>query len=439
MQSNVENPNILERNLDISISQEKVQAEVNERLKRLATKIKIQGFRPGKVPLKIVSQQYGAKLHEEVLGEMLQKHFKEAVQQQNLRIVGSSTYFETKSAGENGADYEFSVKFEVYPDITVGDLTASSVNRPVVNIGDKEVEKTLQVLRKQRAQFISVDRPAALGDRVNIDYEGLIDGNSFRGGTAQDFTLVLGDGYILEDFENAIAGMSIGQEKSFQMAFPADYHDKDIAGKTATFNIKLNNVEEPVLAEIDGEFAKSLGIQDGDTQKMHEEIRLSLEREAFQRTRAKLKEQIMQCLLENTTCQVPKTLVEQEAQHLMQDAKNNLAAQGARTEDISLPLDSFRERAERRVKLGLILGELVKLHNLNVKPDQVRKYVEYYAQSYENPEQVMKWHYASPERLQEIEALVVEDNVVSWALDQVNVVDQEIAFEDLMGYSHTAA
>lgn len=439
MQSNVENPNILERNLDISISQEKVQAEVNERLKRLATKIKIQGFRPGKVPLKIVSQQYGAKLHEEVLGEMLQKHFKEAVQQQNLRIVGSSTYFETKSAGENGADYEFSVKFEVYPDITVGDLTASSVNRPVVNIGDKEVEKTLQVLRKQRAQFISVDRPAALGDRVNIDYEGLIDGNSFRGGTAQDFTLVLGDGYILEDFENAIAGMSIGQEKSFQMAFPADYHDKDIAGKTATFNIKLNNVEEPVLAEIDGEFAKSLGIQDGDTQKMHEEIRLSLEREAFQRTRAKLKEQIMQCLLENTTCQVPKTLVEQEAQHLMQDAKNNLAAQGARTEDISLPLDSFRERAERRVKLGLILGELVKLHNLNVKPDQVRKYVEYYAQSYENPEQVIKWHYASPERLQEIEALVVEDNVVSWALDQVNVVDQEIAFEDLMGYSHTAA
>lgn len=439
MQSNVENPNILERNLDISISQEKVQAEVNERLKRLATKIKIQGFRPGKVPLKIVSQQYGAKLHEEVLGEMLQKHFKDAVQQQNLRIVGSSTYFETKSAGENGADYEFSVKFEVYPDIAVGDLTALSVNRPVVNIGDKEVEKTLQVLRKQRAQFISVDRPAALGDRVNIDYEGLIDGNSFRGGTAQDFTLVLGDGYILEDFENAIVGMSIGQEKSFQMAFPADYHDKDIAGKTATFNVKLNHVEEPVLAEIDGEFAKSLGIQDGDTQKMHEEIRLSLEREAFQRTRAKLKEQIMQCLLENTTCQAPKTLVEQEAQHLMQDAKNNLAAQGARTEDISLPLDSFRERAERRVKLGLILGELVKLHNLNVKPDQVRKYVEYYAQSYENPEQVIKWHYASPERLQEIEALVLEDNVVSWALDQVNVVDQEIAFEDLMGYSHTAA
>lgn len=438
MQSNVENPNILERNLDISISQEKIQAEVDERLKRLAGKVKIQGFRPGKVPLKIVAQQFGAKLHQEVMGEMLQKHFQEAVQQQNLRIVGTP-YFKAKQSEENSTHYEFSVTFEVYPDITLGDMSVLSVNRPVVKVGDKEVEKTLHILQKQRAQYKLVDRPAALGDRVNIDYEGLIDGNEFLGGKAKDFTLILGDGYLLKDFEEAIVGMSAGQEKSFQMSFPANYHNKEIAGKSAMFNVKLNKVEEPVLADIDNEFAKSLGIQDGDMKRMYDEIRLSLEREIFQRTRAKLKEQIMQCLLDTTACNAPRTLVEQEVKHLIQDAKNNLAAQGVRSEEIPLLPESFLERAERRVKLGLILAELVKIHNLNVKPEQTRKYVEYHAQSYENPEQVIKWHYSSPERLREIESLVLEDNVVSWALDQVRVIDQETAFEDLMGYSHASA
>ncbi len=437
MQSNVENPNILERNLDISISQEKIQKEVDDRLKRLAGKVKVQGFRPGKVPLKMVAQQYGAKLHQDVLGEMVQKHFQETIQQQSLRIVGTP-HFKAKQSEENSEQYEFSVTFEVYPDIAFEDLSALSINRPVVKVGDKEVEKTLQVLQKQRAQFEVVDRPAELGDRVNIDYAGLIDGSEFRGGTAQDFSLILGDGYILKDFENAIIGMRAGQETSFEMSFPADYHDKEIAGKSATFNIKLNKVEKPLLAEIDNEFAKSLGIQDGDMRKMHDEIRLSLEREVFQRTRAKLKEQIMQCLLDTASCHAPRTLVDQEVKHLIQDAKNNLATQGVRSEEISLTPESFIERAERRVKLGLILAELVKIHGLNVKPEQVRKYVEYYAQSYENPEQVVKWHYSSPERLREIESLVLEDNVVSWALEQVKVIDQEMAFEDLMGYSRAS-
>lgn len=438
MQSNVENPNILERNLDISISQEKIQAEVDERLKRLAGKVKVQGFRPGKVPLKIMAQQFGAKLHQEVLGEMLQKHFQETVQQQNLRIVGAPS-FEVKPSEENSTHYEFSVTFEVYPDIALKDLGVLSINRPVVKIGDKEVEKTLHVLQKQRAQYELVDRPAARGDRVNMDYVGLVDGNEFRGGTAKDFSLVLGDGYILQDFEDAVIGMSAGEEKSFQMSFPADYQDKEVAGKSAIFNVKLNKVEEPVLVAIDSEFAKTLGILDGDIKKMHDEIRLSLEREVFQRTRAKLKEQIMQCLLDAATCHAPRTLVEQEVKHLIQDAKNDLAAQGIRSEEISLTPESFLERAERRVKLGLILAELVKIHNLNVKPEQTRKYVEYYAQSYENPEQVIKWHYSSPERLRAIESLVLEENVVSWALEQVKVIDQEMAFEDLMGYSHATA
>lgn len=438
MQSNVENPNPLERNLDISISQEKIQVELDDRLKRLAGKVKIQGFRPGKVPLKIVAQQFGAKLRQEVLEEILQKHFQEAVQQQNLRIVGAP-YFTAKQSEENNTHYEFSATFEVYPDITLGDLGALSVSKPVVKIGDQEVEKTLHILQKQRAKYELSDRPAALGDRVNIDYVGLIDGNEFHGGTAKDFTLILGNGNILKDFEDAIIGMSAGDEKSFQMIFPTDYHNKEIAGKSAAFDVKLNKVEVPVLPDIDNEFAKSLGIEDGDIKKMHEEIRLSLEREAFQRTRAKLKEQIMQCLLDTTVCDAPRVLVEQEVKYLIQDAKNNLATKGIASKDIPLSPEIFWERAERRVKLGLILAEIVKIHNLNVKPEQIKNYVEYYAQSYENPEQVIKWHYSSPERLKEIESLVLEDNIVSWALEQVKVIDQEMAFEDLMEYPQASA
>ncbi len=438
MQSNVENPNPLERNIDISISQEKIQVELDDRLKRLAGKVKIQGFRPGKVPLKIVAQQFGAQLRQEVLGEMLQKHFQEAIQQQKLRIVGAP-HFKAKQSEENNAHYEFNATFEVYPDITLGDLSALNVSKPVVKIGDQEVEKTLHILQKQRAKYELTDRPAALGDRVNIDYIGRIDGVEFRGGTAKDFTLILGDGNILKDFEDAIIGMSAGDEKSFQMIFPTDYHDKEIAGKSVTFDIKLNKVEAPVLADIDNEFAKSMGIEDGDVKKMYEEIRLSLEREVFQRTRAKLKEQIMQCLLDTTVCNVPRVLVEQEVNYLIQDAKNSLATKGIAGKDIPLSPEIFWERAERRVKLGLILAEIVKSHNLNVKPEQTKKYVEYYAQSYENPEQVIKWHYSSPERLKEIESLVLEDNVVSWALEQVKVIDQEMIFEDLMGYSQVSA
>ncbi|SDW20645.1 trigger factor [Nitrosomonas communis] len=438
MQSNVENPNPLERNIDISISQEKIQVELDARLKRLAGKVKIQGFRPGKVPLKIVAQQFGAQLRQEVLGEMLQKHFQEAIQQQSLRIVGAP-HFKAKQSEENNVHYEFSATFEVYPDIRLGDLNALNVSKPLVKIGDQEVEKTLHVLQKQRAEYELTDRPAARGDRVNIDYKGLIDGVEFDGGTAKDFTLILGDGNILKDFEDAIIGMSAGDDKSFQMNFPADYHDKEIAGKFVTFDIRLNKVEAPILTDIDNEFAKSLGIEDGDIQKMYEEIRLSLEREVVQRTRAKLKEQIMQGLLDTTVCNVPRVLVEQEVNYLIQDTKNNLATKGIAGKDIPLSPEIFLERAERRVKLGLILAEIVKLHNLNVTPEQTKKCVEYYAQSYENPEQVIKWHYSSPERLREIESLVLEDNVVSWALEQVKVIDQEMTFEDLMGYSQASA
>ncbi len=435
MQTQVETSNPLERNVELSISREKVQAEVDDRLKRLVPKIKIQGFRPGKVPLKIIAQQYGPQVRQEVLGEMLQKQFSEAIKKENFHIAGTPN-FEAKNPGESGTDYEFSATFEVYPDFELVDFSSITVNRPVLQIGETEIQKTLDILRKQRVSYESVNRPAQSGDRVNIDYRGQLDGVDFAGGQANDYSVILGDGHLLKDFEAAVLNMAVEQEKTFNMTFPADYPGQDVAGKEVTFTVKLNKVEAPKLPDVDSEFAKSLGIQDGNVEKMRDEIKANLEREIMQRIRTKLKEQIMQSLLDRILIHAPRILIQQEADRLVEEMRDAQAAHGLR-KDMDMPKDIFLEKAERRVKLGLILAKLIEVHGLKAKPEQIRQYVEEYAQSYEHPEQVVKWHYASPERLRGIEPLVLEDNVVSWVLEKANIIDQNVTFEELMGHPYT--
>lgn len=434
MQSNTESPNVLERKISISIPQEDVRVEVDSRLKKLSGKVKLPGFRPGKVPLKMVVQQYGLQLHQEVLSELVQKHFRDSLQKQDMRIVGSPS-ISSKSVDESGVNYEFDAIFEVYPEITIGDFGGLKVSRPSVQIGEAEVDKTLDTLRRQRATFKSVDRPAGKGDRVNIDYHGQVDGKEFEGGQAKGFSLTLGDGYALKDFEDAIVDMKNGENKVFQMTFPSDYHGKEVAGKSVTFDVKLNKVEEQLLPNIDTDFAKSLGISDGDINKMYAEVKVSIEREVLQRIRTRLKEQVMQFLFESVHCGIPRVLVNQEIEHLMQEANNNLKARGLADRDANLSPDLFRERAERRVKLGLILAKLIEQQEIKVQSSELRKYVEEYAKSYENPDQVVDWYYSSPERLKDIESVVLEDNVVAWILERAHITDQQMAFDDLMGYS----
>lgn len=434
MQSNTENINSLERKISISIPQEDVRVEVDNRLKKLSGKVKLPGFRPGKVPLKMVVQQYGLQLHQEVLSELVQKHFRDSLQKQDMRIAGSPN-FSSKSLDENGVSYEFDAVFEVYPEITIGDFSGLNISRPSVQIGEAEVEKTLDTLRKQRTTFNSVDRSARKGDRVNIDYHGQVDGKEFEGGQAKDFNLILGDGYALKDFEAAIIDMKNGENKVFQMTFPPDYHGKEVAGRSVTFDVKLNKVEDQSLPSIDIDFAKSLGISDGDINKMYAEVRVSIEREVSQRIRTKLKEQVMQFLLESINCEIPRVLVNHEVEHLVQEANNNLKARGLADRDANLSPDLFRERAERRVKLGLILAKLIEQQGIKVQSSELRKYVEEYAKSYEDPEQVIDWYYSSPERLKDIESVVLEDNVVTWILERAHIADQQMAFDDLMGYS----
>ena len=432
MQSNVENLGALERRLSVSVPHETIETEMENRLKRLARTAKIPGFRPGKVPLRIVQQQYGPQVRQEVLGDVLQKSFSEAMREQKLRLAGPPR-FEPKAAAESASEFEFSATFEIYPDVVLGDLSAVSIEQPMVKVIPADVDKTLEVVRKQRVQYQPAERPAAAGDRVSIDYRGVIDGVEFAGGKAEGFTLVLGEGRLLKDFEEPLIGMSAGQSKTFEVTFPADYHGKDVAGKIATFEVKLNAVEAPELPEVNAEFARSLGVADGDTEKMRGEIQANLEREVTKRTKARIKAQVMQALLDTTKIEAPKVLVEQELERLMQDARSDLEARGMKAADITLPQDLFQEQAQRRVNLGLILAELVKVHNLQANPEQVRGVVEDLAQSYENPGEVVKWHYSSPDRLNEIESAVLEDNVVAWVLEKVTAVDKAVTFDELMG------
>lgn len=434
MQTQGEASNSLERNIELSVSREKVEAEVGQRLKRLAPKIKVQGFRPGKVPMKIVTQQYGHQVEHEVLGELLQQQFGESIRQANYRVAGIPN-FESINSETDNPDYAFRATFEIYPDIELGDLNSFTINKPILQIGDAEIQKTLDILRKQRTSYKPASRPAQTGDRVNINYQGSLEGQSFAGGQADDYSVILGNGHLLEDFEKSILGMNTEEEKTFDMTFPEDYSGKEVAGKKVTFTIKLNKVEAPELPEVDSEFAKSLGIEDGDVDKMQAEIKANLQREVTQRIRVKLKEQVMQSLLDKIPVEVPKILIQQEIDRLIEEVQNTRVARGF-PKSSNLQRDSFRENAERRVKLGLILSKLIETNELGVKPEQVKDFINEHAQSYENPEQVVKWHYASPERLKEIEPLVLEENAVSWILDQARIVDQSITFDELMGYSH---
>lgn len=434
MGSNVENLGALERRFDITISLETLQDEIDKRLNRLAKTVKLHGFRPGKVPLKIVTQMYGAQIQQDVLNDTVHKEFKDTVQQQNLQVAGYPR-FEAKPAENNDSLYTVSATFEVYPEIALGDLSNQSIERPSAQVSEEDIDKTLDMICKQRVTYKPVDRAAQKGDRVKIDYHGTINGDDFAGGKAEDVHLILGDGKFLKDFEASLISMQVGDNKSFDVVFPEDYHGKDIAGKTVTFAIKLNQLEEPVLPQVDTEFAKSLGIPDGDLTKLREGIQQDLEREVFKRVRSKLKEQVMQLLLNTTQIEAPSILVNQEKERLLQNAKSDLEARGVKTKEISLTSDHFKEKAEYRIKLGLILAELVKVHALKATPEQVRSIIEDAAQSYENPEQVVKWHYASAERLQEAESLALEENVVNWALGKIKLIDKTVTFDELMGIS----
>jgi trigger factor len=423
--------NSLERSLPLVISATEMEAQVMARLKQVAKTAKMSGFRPGKVPFNVVVNQYGYSVRQEVMGASVERAFVQAVTTAQMRVAGQPRIAAAET-GANSDKYEFVATFEVFPEVKVGDLSTQKLLKPIVSVGDADVDHTISTLRKQRAKFEATTRAAQNGDFVKVDFVGKLNGEVFAGGEAKDFSVVLGEGRMLPDFEAAIVGMKPAQEKTFDLTFPADYKE-ELAGKTVQFSVTVNALSEPILPELDGEFAKSLGVENGDVSKMRGEIKANLERELKKRVEVKIKDQVMEAVIAVSDMPLPRALVEPEIGRLQAQAVEDLQRRGMTTKDLSLPADLFVERAEKRVKLGLLLNQIIADNQIKAAPDKVKAIIEEHAESYEEPEQMVKWYYSQPDRLGEVEALAIESAIVDWCAGKMQSADEVQSFDTVMG------
>ncbi|HVF62919.1 MAG TPA: trigger factor [Casimicrobiaceae bacterium] len=422
----------LERRLNVAVPLAQIEGEVRKRLAQLAKTVKIAGFRPGHVPLKMITQQYGPQVRADVMSDAVQKSFSDAVRDSNLRIAGTPR-IEPRVEGASPDALEFSAVFEVYPEIAIGDLAGVRIERPITQVGDDDVARTLEVLRKQRATWAPAGRPAAAGDRVVVDFTGRIDGVEFAGGQAKDFTIELGEGRMLPEFEAALAGARPGEHKQFRLTFPADYHGKEVAGKTADFELDIKEVNAAALPSLDDGFAKAFGIASGRLDELRSEVTANLKLELKRKLESLVKEQVFNALRAQAKFPLPNALVEAETAQAMERMAADLKRQGVKAEDVELKPEMFRREAENRVALGLVVGELVRTQSLGAKPEQVRSLVAEAAQTYEQPDAVVRWHYEKPERLNEFTSLAVERNIMDWVLARATVVDTPTTFQAVMG------
>jgi len=432
MQTSLETLGELERRLTMSVPVAQIEREIAQRLARLAKNTKVPGFRPGKVPLKMVAQQYGPQVRSDVISDAVKTTFADALREQNLRIAGYPR-IEPKAEAAAPDLLEFSAVFEVYPEVRIGDLSGVTIERPLTEVGAEDVERTIEMLRRQRTRYERVARAAATGDRVVVDFSGTIDGVAFPGGQASDFAIVLGEARMLPEFETAVSAMTEGETKTFGLTFPVDYHGKEVAGKTAQFSLTVKSVEAGHLPDVDADFVRAFGVASGALVDLTAEIASNLKLELKRKINAAVKEQVFAALRQKAAFMLPKSLVEIEAQNMAQRMAAEMREKGMKSEEIRLTPDMFRANAEARVALGLILSEVVRTEGLSAKPDQVKALLQEAAQTYEQPEAVVRWHYEKPERLSDFEALAVEHNVVGWVLGRAQVEDKPVAFTDLMG------
>ena len=432
MQAEVQQERPLERKLDFSFPTAAIESQVDTKLREIARTAKFHGFRPGKVPMKIVAQQYGSQVRQEVMSDSLQRSFSEKVKEQNIRIAGYPR-FEPKDDGLTDENFEFTAVYEVYPEIVLGTLADKTVKRAVATIDAAQIDKTIEVLRKQRVHFDAVSRAAKNGDQVDIDYDGTLDNTPFDGGQAKGALVVLGEGRLMADFEANIVGQNAGDNKRFDITFPADYHGTQVAGKTVSFTVKVNKVSEPHLPALDENFAQALGVKSGNLDDLRADVTANLDRELKRRMQGKLKESVMQVLLDSAKLEVPHALVEMEARRLQQNAMQDFQSRGMMTKGTALPIELFNDAAKRRATLGLIIGEVVKQNKLEAKPEQIRAVIQEHSKSYEKPDAMVDWYYQQPEMLQEVQAVVMEDNVVAWALSQAKTEDVATPFDEIMG------
>ena len=424
----------LERKITLSVPLAAIQSEVETRLKKVARTVKMDGFRPGKVPMNVVAQRYGYSVQYEVLNDKVGEAFAKAVDEAGLRVAGQPRISEKEGAAEGEA--QFDAIFEVFPEVKLGDLAAASVDKLTAEVDDVAIDKTVDILRKQRRTF--AQRPAAEaavdGDRVTVDFEGKIDGETFAGGKAEDFQFLVGEGQMLKEFEDAVRGMKAGESKTFPLAFPADYHGKDVAGKTADFLVTVKKIEAANLPEVDEAFAKALGVAEGTVEGLRADIKKNLEREVKFRVQGRNKQAVMDALVSKAELELPKASVQAEVARLLEGARAELQQRGIKDADkAEIPEDVFLPQAERRVRLGLVVAELVRANELHATPEQIKAHVEELAASYEKPEDVARWYFGDRQRLAEVEAVVIENNVTEFVLGKAKVSDKAVSFDELMG------
>jgi len=424
----------LERKITLSLPVSTIQTEVDARLKKLARNVKMDGFRPGKVPMNVVAQRYGYSVQHEVLNDKVGEAFANAANEAKVRVAGQPRITEKEGAPEG--ELAFDAVFEVYPDVKLADLSGVELEKVTAEVSDAAIDKTVDILRKQRRTFAQrgLGDAAVDGDRVTIDFEGKIDGEPFSGGKAEDFQFLVGEGQMLKEFEDAVRGMKSGESKTFPLAFPEDYHGKDVAGKTADFLVTVKKIESAHLPEVNDALAKSLGVADATVDGLRADIRKNLEREVKFRLLSRNKAAAMEALVSKAELDLPQSIVQSEVDRLKEGARADLKQRGIKDADKApIPDDIFRPQAEQRVRLGLVVAELVRDNELHAKPEQIRAHIEEMASSYERPEDVIRWYYGDNQRLAEVEAVVIESNVAEYVLSKAKVTEKAISFEELMG------
>jgi len=424
----------LERKITLNLPVGAIQSEVDARLRKLARTVKMDGFRPGKVPMNVVAQRYGYSVHYEVMNDKVGEAFATAANEAKLRVAGQPRITESEASPEG--QMAFDAIFEVYPEVKIGDLSAAEVEKISAEVTDAAIDKTVEILRKQRRTFAQRPQDAAAQDtdRVTVDFEGKIDGEPFAGGKAEAFQFIVGDGQMLKEFEEAVRGMKAGESKTFQLAFPADYHGKDVAGKTADFMVTPKKIEAAHLPEVDGALAKSLGIADATVEGLRADIRKNLEREVKFRLLGRNKQVVMDALLSKAELDLPKSIVQSEVDRMIEGAREDLKQRGVKDADKApIPADMFLPQAERRVRLGLVVAELVRTNELQAKPDQIKAHIDELAASYEKPADVVRWYYGDNRRMAEVEGIVIENNVTDFVLGKAKVSEKAVSFDELMG------
>ena len=433
MPVNVETLDKLERRITLTLPADRISSEVQARLRRLARTVKAAGFRPGKVPRSVVAQRYGQSVQYEVMNEEVGRAFGEAAGEAGLRVAGPP-HIAAKDEAPEG-QMAFDATFEVYPEVSIGDLGAVQVESVSAEVNDAAIDRTIEILRKQRRSC--AQRPAGEGaaesDRVTIDFEGKIDGEPFAGGKAEDFQFIVGEGQMLEQFDKAVRGMQVGQSKTFPLQFPADYHGQDVAGKEADFMVTMKKIEAQHLPEVNEAFVKALGIKDGTVEALRADVKKNLEREVKFRVLARNKAAVMDALVAAAALDVPQALVDNETERMVEAARADLKQRGVKDADKApIPAEMFKPQAERRVRLGLVVAELVRRDGLQAKPEQLQTHIEEMSQSYEKPAEVMRWYLSDRQRMAEVEAIVIESNVTTHVLAKAQVSDKVLPFDELM-------